>query len=179
MTNKWNSIQDIEEAKKKICSRYVGNKKFTANFDLVTLVRGPIVLDFGGGIGRNTSLLVNLGHDVYFYDYSNMVELAKQNIDSDLIENIFWLEYGKIDLKDFYFDSVLASLVFQHIPKLELEQILQELNCDQLVMHSRGYLDDHKHNIWPIVLKEFTPITELDAEAGTEKHQIVIFKKRI
>jgi cyclopropane fatty-acyl-phospholipid synthase-like methyltransferase len=109
------------------------------------------VLDFGCGVGRNSVALADSYVNVIAFDLPNMIDLVPQENKADNI--IYTSNWDKI--KTIPFDTVLASLVFQHIHDDELNKYLSELNTNKLVLHSRTWMDDTGTKVLTILEKYF------------------------
>ena len=167
----WHEVTDLEEAKEYIDSSYTTH--FGPVTDVINRCVGPDILDFGGGVGRNALPLLKMGHKVYIYDYPNMIILGKKYLGEDG-KRVRWLEKGEANLAHFKFNTVIASLVFQHMAPSEVRFILKTLNADKLVVFSRGYFD-RNGCVWPVILEFCTPLTYLNASLCDETHQVVEF----
>jgi 2-polyprenyl-3-methyl-5-hydroxy-6-metoxy-1,4-benzoquinol methylase len=167
----WHEVDDLEEAKEYIDSSYT--TYFGPNSEVVNRCVGPDVLDFGGGVGRNVPPLVEAGCNVYVYDFPNMVKLGKKYL-GELGERVQWLEAGSVDLGDYRFNTVMASLVFQHMTPFEVSLVLKVLKAEKLVVFSRGYFDVGGC-VWPVLLKFCEPLSYLNPELCDEAHQVVEF----
>ena len=135
------------------------------------------VLDFGCGVGRNSKALSDSYVKVIAYDLPNMIGLVP---DENKASNITYSsDWDKI--KGIPFDTVLASLVFQHIHDDELNQYLSELNTNKLVLHSRTWMDDTATEVLTIVEKYFTmesiQYTE-DPNNSINDHFIAVMRPR-
>jgi 2-polyprenyl-3-methyl-5-hydroxy-6-metoxy-1,4-benzoquinol methylase len=114
---------------------------------------GSAALDFGCGVGRNSVALSDTYDKVISFDLPSMIGLVPEdNKLSNITYTTDW-EY----VKSFKFDTVLASLVFQHIEDSELNSYLADLSqiADRLVLHSRTWIDHSASQVLPIVEKYF------------------------
>jgi SAM-dependent methyltransferase len=143
-----------------ILTGYTGEFKDMPVYDEVMSLAAGIeghwqyALDFGCGVGRNTRALSKTYNRVIGFDLPSMIGLVPKE---NKIENIMYLsEWNKV--KNFKFDVVLASLVFQHIDDKELNDYLFDLNkiTDKLVLHSRTWIDHSNTKVLTIVEKYFT-----------------------
>lgn len=135
------------------------------------------VLDFGCGVGRNSKALSESYVKVIAYDLPSMIKLVP---DENKASNITYTsEWEKI--KGIPFDTVLASLVFQHIHDDELNQYLSEINTDKLVLHSRTWMDDTGTEVLTIVEKYFNIETinyVEDPNNNINDHFIAVLRRR-
>ena len=180
----WTEVQDLKEAKKRICDTI----DFAHDPGLEKiLLKDKVVLDFGCGVGRNLKYLAHSESKIiYGYDFPNMLKMVKEYLDKQELERVVLippeLKISLINKPNL--DLVIATIIFQHMKSLEVEhdlKILKHHMNDDALMYvcSRGYFDDNEGIVWPVILKEFQPITPLDDKDGTEQHQQVLFKKRL
>ena len=114
---------------------------------------GATALEFGCGVGRNSVALAETYEKVIAFDLPSMVDLVpEENKLSNISYTTDW-EY----VKGFKFNTVLASLVFQHIEDSELDSYLNDLSqiVDRLVIHSRTWIDHSSSQVLPILEKYF------------------------
>jgi 2-polyprenyl-3-methyl-5-hydroxy-6-metoxy-1,4-benzoquinol methylase len=116
-------------------------------------------LDFGCGVGRNTSALTKDYKKVVGFDLPSMISLVPPENQSNNI--LYTSDWNTV--KSFRFDLVLASLVFQHIDDAELNEYLNDISkmTDKLVLHSRTWIDHSNTEVLSIVEKYFI-ITSID-----------------
>jgi len=114
---------------------------------------GFMALDFGCGIGRNTVAISKKFESVIGFDLPSMISLIPEENKNNLITYTSDWDY----VKTLYFDVVLSSLVFQHIDSKELESYLKDLNeiSNNMVLHSRTWIDHSNLEVLPIVEKYF------------------------
>lgn len=167
-----------------ILTGYVGEfKDMPVYSDVIDLAAGvkphnwQYVLDFGCGVGRNSKALSKSYAKVIAYDLPNMIKLVP---DENKASNIAYTsEWEKI--KGIPFDTVLASLVFQHIHDDELNQYLSEINTDKLVLHSRTWMDDTGTEVLTIVEKYFN-IEHIeyqkDPNGNTNDHFLAVLRSK-
>lgn len=138
-----------------ILTGYVGEFKDMPVYDeVMSLVgNGDRALDFGCGVGRNTVEISKLYSTTYGFDLSSMISLVP---DQNKTPNITYTSDWD-SIKDFSFDCVLASLVFQHIDDKELDLYLQDLNkmTNKLIVHSRTWIDHSGSQVLPAIEKYF------------------------
>jgi 2-polyprenyl-3-methyl-5-hydroxy-6-metoxy-1,4-benzoquinol methylase len=144
-----------ETAGDLILTGYTGPFKDMPVYDEVKSLfgSGSAALDFGCGVGRNSVALAETYEKVVSFDLPNMINLVpEENKLSGIVYTADW-EY----VKGFKFDTVLASLVFQHIEDSELHSYLKDLSqiVDTLVLHSRTWIDHSASQVLPIVEKYF------------------------
>ena len=114
---------------------------------------GSVALDFGCGVGRNSVALAETYDKVIAFDLPSMISLVpEENKLKNIIYTSDW-EY----VKSLKIDTILASLVFQHIEDAELDSYLNDLSqiVDRLVLHSRTWIDHSASQVLPIVEKYF------------------------
>lgn len=141
-----------------ILTGYVGDFKDMPVYpEVINLASGiqphnwQYVLDFGCGVGRNTKALSETYVKAIGYDLPNMISLVpEENKGSNIVYTSDWEK-----IKGIPFDTVLASLVFQHIHDDELHSYLKDMNTDKLVLHSRTWMDDTNTQVLTIVEKYF------------------------
>jgi cyclopropane fatty-acyl-phospholipid synthase-like methyltransferase len=110
-------------------------------------------LDFGCGVGRNTSALTKEYKKVVGFDLPSMISLVPpENQSNNILYTSDWN-----NVKSFRFDLVLASLVFQHIEDAELNEYLNDISkmTDKIVIHSRTWIDHSETKVLPILEKYF------------------------
>lgn len=192
----WNKITNVETAKSSILTSYMKDGKFDGDqipIDLDNLRKNADILDFGCGVGRNIKTLLDKRAEkdrtditIYGYDFSNMIEMAKEYLGLEKFNKVIWIPHPLSNLQKLgqQFDAIAAYIVLQHIPEAELRQTLAVLSRvlrpdGYLIVHSRGYLDDGHKNIWNIIGEYFTPTmanTRYNPGDASENHQTVIFK---
>jgi 2-polyprenyl-3-methyl-5-hydroxy-6-metoxy-1,4-benzoquinol methylase len=140
---------------------------------------GSTALDFGCGVGRNSVALSETYDKVISFDLPSMINLVpEENRLSNITYTSDW-EY----VKSFKIDTVLASLVFQHIEDSELDSYLNDLSqiVDRMVLHSRTWIDHSASQVLPIVEKYFIIDTieySTDPNNPIEDHFIATLNKR-
>jgi 2-polyprenyl-3-methyl-5-hydroxy-6-metoxy-1,4-benzoquinol methylase len=141
--------------------------------------KGGAALDFGCGVGRNSVALAKTYDKVVSFDLPNMIGLVpEENKLGNILYTADWEH-----VKNFKFDSVLASLVFQHIEDSELHSYLKDLSqiVDSLVLHSRTWIDHSASQVLPIVEKYFIIDTieySRDPNNPIDDHFIATLNKR-
>lgn len=178
----WDEIKEIENAKELICSGYCKNKIFTPDPLVEKACEAISILDFGCGIGRNLIATVDRVPTVHGYDFPNMVEMARTYL-GEKFSKVHFINPPAENLLGVKVEAIIATLVFQHIPEIELRYILPILQrCltenGKLLLSSRGYIDGTAKNIWSILLDYFDPTFDLRREDGTETHQAGVFVPR-
>lgn len=141
--------------------------------------RSQYALDFGCGVGRNTSNLTKNYKKVVGFDLPSMIALVPEDNQSN---NILYTSDWDV-VKRFKFDLVLASLVFQHIEDSELDLYLNDLSqiADRMVLHSRTWIDHSASQVLPIVEKYFIIDTieySADPNNPIDDHFIATLNKR-
>ena len=134
-------------------------------------------LDFGCGVGRNTTTLAKDYKKVVGFDLPNMIELVPDENKSNSI--LYTSDWSTV--KSFRFDLVLASLVFQHIDDQELHDYLKDINTDKLVLHSRTWIDDTGTEVLTIVEQYFN-IEHIeyqkDPNGNTNDHFLAVLRSK-
>jgi 2-polyprenyl-3-methyl-5-hydroxy-6-metoxy-1,4-benzoquinol methylase len=156
MKSFWQSL-DKNNAGNAILTGYEGKFEDMPVYDeVLSLAKGQeherqYALDFGCGVGRNTLELSRSYSKVVGYDLPNMIDLVPEaNKGNGIYYTSNWAA-----VKDITFDTVLASLVFQHIDDNELHEYLKDLKTNKLVLHSRLWMDDTNSQVLDIVEKYF------------------------
>jgi 2-polyprenyl-3-methyl-5-hydroxy-6-metoxy-1,4-benzoquinol methylase len=191
----WSKIANIEEAKHFISNpHYKNTGGFEANKLMIDRFdfNDKVVLDFGCGVGRNLKYILEtqIPARLIGYDYPNMINFAKQYLKDKNGLILKLIEYPIDNIKNIrMIDYVIADVVFQHIPIIELKNILINLTemlypVGSLLVSSRGYSDyelgdsDAGANIWEIIGRYFNPITTVDTNDASEHHQFVEYKAK-
>jgi 2-polyprenyl-3-methyl-5-hydroxy-6-metoxy-1,4-benzoquinol methylase len=164
-----------------ILTGYTGQFKDMPVYDEVRSLfgSGSTALDFGCGVGRNSVALSETYDKVISFDLPSMINLVpEENRLSNITYTSDW-EY----VKSFKIDTVLASLVFQHIEDSELDSYLNDLSqiVDRLVLHSRTWIDHSASQVLPIVEKYFIIDTieySTDPNNPIDDHFIATLNKR-
>jgi 2-polyprenyl-3-methyl-5-hydroxy-6-metoxy-1,4-benzoquinol methylase len=164
-----------------ILTGYVGELKDMPVYEeVIDLCKnGKKALDFGCGVGRNTFALSKNYNHVIGYDLPSMISLVPEENKPDNVD--YTSDWDS--LKDLRFDMVLASLVLQHIEDQELNNYLHDLALmtDNLVLHSRTWIDHSNNLVLPIVEKYFR-IDQInytkDPNNPADDHFIGSFKKK-
>ena len=164
-----------------ILTGYTGQFKDMPVYDEVKSLfgSGSTALDFGCGVGRNSVALSETYDRVISFDLPSMINLVpEENRLSNITYTSDW-EY----VKSFKIDTVLASLVFQHIEDSELDSYLNDLSqiVDRLVLHSRTWIDHSASQVLPIVEKYFIIDTieySTDPNNPIDDHFIATLNKR-
>jgi len=193
----WNKITNIETAKSSILTSYIKDGEFNGDkipIDMAKLGRSANILDFGAGVGRNIKALQDMRAEanrpdiaIYGYDFDNMIEMAKEYLGIEKYNKAIWIRHPISNLRNIRVDVIVAYIVFQHIPEGELRAALTVLGeilnpGGYMIVHSRGYLDDGRKNIWNILSEYFTPDqtnTHFNPGDASENHQTVRFKTLI
>jgi 2-polyprenyl-3-methyl-5-hydroxy-6-metoxy-1,4-benzoquinol methylase len=170
-----------ETAGDLILTGYMGEFKDMPVYDEVKALfgSGSVALDFGCGVGRNSVALAKTYDKVISFDLPNMINLVpEENNLANITYTSDW-EY----VKSFKIDTVLASLVFQHIDDSELNSYLNDLSqiVDRLVLHSRTWIDHSASQVLPIVEKYFIINTieySRDPNSPIDDHFIATLNKR-
>jgi len=141
---------------------------------------GSTALDFGCGVGRNSVALAKTYDKVISFDLPNMIDLVPEE---NKLSNIAYTSDWEL-VKTFKFDTVLASLVFQHIEDSELNSYLNDLSqiADRLVLHSRTWIDHSASQVLPIVEKYFIIDTieySRDPNNPIDDHFIATLNKKV
>lgn len=156
----WEKLSDLKDAVKHVCTR-AGDFRPDEDLCMLPLWDVEELLDFGCGVGRNISwLLDHTKIRISGYDHPNMINLASQYLGIDRWERVNWISTPLTNLRNYRFNFIMATLVFQHIPEMELKDILIVLSqcLDKnglLYVHSRSNMDDRKKFVWPFILKYF------------------------
>ena len=164
-----------------ILTGYTGSFKDMPVYDEVKSLfgSGSTALDFGCGVGRNSVALSETYDKVISFDLPSMINLVpEENRLSNITYTSDW-EY----VKSLKIDTVLASLVFQHIEDSELDSYLNDLShiVDRLVLHSRTWIDHSASQVLPIVEKYFIIDTieySTDPNNPIDDHFIATLNKR-
>lgn len=158
------------------------------------LKNGDKILDFGGGIGRNTKYFVEKkrasgnNFEIYSYDFENMIKMAKDYLGEENWKEVHWIPHPLSNLAaigpEIEFEYIIATVVFQHMKEADLRSALMLLNKSlkddgMLAVYGRGYSDDGKKNVWGIIMDYFIPVNNCNAEDSSENHQHVMFKRRV
>jgi len=161
MKSFWQSL-DKNNAADAILTGYKGAFKDMPVYDEVLDLAAGVkphdyqyALDFGCGVGRNTLTLSKSYVKVIGYDLPNMIELVPEENKASNIA--YTSEWDKV--KEMSFDTVLASLVFQHIHDDELHEYLKDLKTNKLILHSRLWMDDTNTQVLDIVNKYFSVVS--------------------
>ena len=159
------------EVMRSICAELPNEEAFLPDYDVLTEccldASKPLrILDFGAGMLRNSSGLLQLSNKwhVTAYDSSSMLDrgLRKFGDTLDISRLDFNTEWQ--ELKATRFDAVIAILVFQHIEAAPLREILCSLTTmtKQLCVFGRRSLDDFAQQtwtpVWPIIMEFWQPI---------------------
>lgn len=87
-------------------------------------IDGRTALDYGCGVGRTALPLAERCEHVYGLDLSlPMMESAQRSAERMNIDNVEWLEAGRLAELAGRYDLVISMFVFQHIPSREGERI--------------------------------------------------------
>lgn len=137
------------------------------------MVGGNSVLDFGCGVGRNIYFLKTVYNNVVGYDLPPMISEFQEEFQGDNVSTS--TDWDSV--KQMRFDDCLASLVFQHIPKPELESYLTDLQkmVKRLVLHSRTWQDYAGGYTLPIIEKYFEIETFIDSRNILDDDKVEIF----
>lgn len=170
-----------ETAGDLILTGYVGPFKDMPVYNEVKSLfgNGSTALDFGCGVGRNSVALAETYKNVISFDLPNMISLVPEE---NKLANITYTSDWE-HVKTFKIDTVLASLVFQHIEDSELDSYLNDLShiVDRLVLHSRTWIDHSASQVLPIVEKYFIIDTieySRDPNNPIDDHFIATLNKR-
>ena len=164
-----------------ILTGYTGSFKDMPVYDEVKSLfgSGSTALDFGCGVGRNSVALSETYDKVISFDLPSMINLVPE--ENRLLNITYTSDWEYV--KSLKIDTVLASLVFQHIEDSELESYLNDLSqiVDRLVLHSRTWIDHSASQVLPIVEKYFIIDTieySTDPNNPIDDHFIATLNKR-
>jgi cyclopropane fatty-acyl-phospholipid synthase-like methyltransferase len=165
-----------------ILTGYQGDFKDMPIYEEVISLAGSgfMALDFGCGVGRNTIVLSKSFESVIGFDLPSMLALIPEENKNK--STTYTYDWGYV--KTLYFDVVLASLVFQHIENNELEDYLKDLNeiSNNMILHSRTWIDHSELEVLPIVEKYFV-VDKInytrDPNNPSDDHFIAYLHKRI
>lgn len=91
-------------------------------------IEGSRALDFGCGVGRNALALAQHCEHVYALDVSPAVlSEGARNAASRGLQNIEWMDAGRLAELSGQYDLAISFFVFQHIPSREGERIFATL----------------------------------------------------
>ena len=180
MKSFWQSVNEIN-AGDAILSGYQGSLEDMPVYDeVMELVgSGNSALDFGCGVGRNSYAMAEKFDKVVGFDLPNMLNIVPEK---NKLSNIHYESNWDI-VKQNKFDVALASLVFQHIEDVELNNYLADLQqiTDKMVLHSRTWID-HSHTwVLPTVEKYFIIETlkyNQDPNNASHDHFLATMKTR-
>jgi len=112
--------------------------------------RGGFYVEIGGYHSKNDSNTYLL--EIAF-DLPSMISLVPE--DNKLSSITYTTDWNYV--KGLKFDTVLASLVFQHIEDAELNEYLNDISkmTDKIVIHSRTWIDHSETKVLPILEKYF------------------------
>jgi len=153
--NVWRSGLREDNVTDLILTGFKGKPAEMKPFEIIGdyLKGGDSVLDFGCGVGRNTFYLKDYYKNVTGYDLPTMLRFYPDEFKTQNIK----LTSDWESLKKEKFDACLASLVFQHIPKDELEIYLSDLTkmVSNVFLLSRTWQDFDGGNTLDIIKKYF------------------------
>lgn len=182
MKSFWESLVK-ENAGDAILTGYVGDLKDMPVYNnVLDLAEGKdgynqYALDFGCGVGRNSVALSEKYHRVISFDLPNMIDIVPEENKRPNI--IYTSEWDKV--KTVEYDLVLASLVFQHIHDEELNSYLSDLKTDELLLHSRTWMDDTGTEVLTIVEKYFNIQSinyEKDPNGSSNDHFVALLRRK-
>jgi len=141
--DKWRDPGDLKSARERVLSGW-GSREGPLPADIGLMQRasfGNRVLDLGCGVGRNLKELAARADEVVGYDFEGMLSLVEEGLGS--IPSNVVLESNWEAVRTMTFDSVLVSLVLQHLEHHDLDSILTDLSrmTSRLYIHTRSAND--------------------------------------
>ena len=138
------------ELKDRILTGFKDGKPFTSYVPTLALPPVQSVLDFGCGLGRNFPFLASIAPRVVGYDLPEMVERCREA--SPVAVSLLTGDWGAVSTMRF--DLVFASLVLQHIPRVEIERYAAGIAgmAPVTYMLSRG-VTDAGDNVFDILVR--------------------------
>lgn len=130
-------------------------------------LQGLKVLEAGSGAGRFTEVLLKHGAIVYSFDFSNAVDVNRDNNMPHERLTLFQADIGHIPFADDYFDLVICLGVLQHTPSTkrslqELRRVLRsggQLVCDHYKYHWGNFTS--LYMVWWWLIKRLNPTWQL------------------
>lgn len=99
---------------------YEGTDKFISYFE-----KGDSILDVGCGCGTKSKYLIDKGLNVTGIDFSeNFIDIAKKEV---IGGEFLVMDINDINKLDKTFDGIFIQAVLLHIPKKEVENLLNEI----------------------------------------------------
>ncbi len=90
-----------------------------------SIIDGSKVIDLGCGAGRDASVFVEKGFDYTGIDFSEgMLSVARRRVPNGRFEQ---MDFSKMKFPDDTFDGFWAAASLLHIPKKEIDRVLQEV----------------------------------------------------
>jgi 2-polyprenyl-3-methyl-5-hydroxy-6-metoxy-1,4-benzoquinol methylase len=123
--NAWNDVAPIFDTHKSDgIHPSVADNVLIAWPEMLKLISGKSILDFGCGEGGLARELANRGHEVLGIDTAEkMIALAKQHVTSASFERSSAYELRESQV----FDAISSSMVFQFVPDSEICQLFTKL----------------------------------------------------
>jgi ubiquinone/menaquinone biosynthesis C-methylase UbiE len=121
--------QKTKETYNKIALNY-SKSHFThfwiKEFDFYkSIIRGKKVIDLGCGAGRDAAVFVENGFDYTGIDVSKgMLKVASERVPKGKFEQ---MDFSKTNFPDNTFDGFWAAASFLHVPKKDVNTVLQEV----------------------------------------------------
>lgn len=130
---------------KRIKASCVSLEEFVPEPSIVQALEGRSmgrILDFGCGVGRQVLAFLQTGAEVVGFDNPAMIERAKERLGTH--EGLTWTDCWEDVVSLAPYDAVVASLVFQHVPKNMLRLRLDALAqlTDRMLVLSRNAHDE-------------------------------------
>ncbi len=122
-------------------------------WELIDMVRGEKILDYGGGAGTDTFYLTDKGYNVHYFDISitqrEFVKFRKNKYKLDnltIIEPFFNSKFDPINCITETYDGILVRSLLEHIPYYSklVERLISKLNEHGIIYEASKFSKSEK-----------------------------------
>lgn len=144
------------------------------NWELIDMIHGPKILDYGGGAGVDTFYLAKKGLCVHYFDISiiqrEFVRFMKNKYSINnvkVIEPFFESKFDTINCIKKTYDSILVRSLLEHIPYYEklIKHLILKLNSGGTLYEASKFGPSNKD---PMHIHETQPLEKIIKDAGLE-----------
>lgn len=141
-------------------------------WELIDMVRGKKILDYGGGAGIDAFYLTNIGYNVHYFDISiiqrEFVKFRKNKYKLDnltIIEPFFNSKFDPINCITETYDGILVRSLLEHVPYYSklVKHLVSKLNKHGILYEASKFGNSEKD---PMHISEKESLEEILKNLG-------------